>query len=175
MNHDKVLRLALQDPNAIIAKSHFRKQRTWKFCFMADEKAAYWWKAIAKKPIVSKPLIPEMRLLRECITDIYGDSEHLQHLFIALYMSRWSKLAPHQDDEFSFFLKAFEDVIATFGGAPRVLAVGPACQYMKMRRFPPFKINCSSSNIVRMLPIANELFVHTKLPSSSDSPSITYT
>ena len=125
----------------------------------------------------SHSLTEDLCLLRKCLTEMMPSTSNLKLCLNAFYPGPSSMLAPHQDDELIKYLKDLEDVACAFAGAPRQLAMGPHCQWKhkKMKRFPPFTVHCSASNVVRIRPIANLLFVHAKLRSNSSTPSHTFT
>ena len=174
---DKKMKEVLENLPATIDTSKFHNHNTWKSATFSEEKLAYWWPSIRKKPHLSDPLSAELRALRSHLTRMMPTTAKLNLCLNAFYPGPNSRLAPHQDDELFDYLMCHEDVACTFTGASRKLAIGPVCQWKskKMKRFPPFEFNCSQNNVIRMTPIANMLFAHSKLKSKSSEPSHTFT
>ena len=157
--------------------SRFRDHTSWKSATYSNSRLAYWWSHIKDDPLISQPLTDDLCTLRQCLTDMMPTTSKLNLCLNAFYPGPTSMLAPHQDKELRKWLGELEDVACAFAGAPRQLALGPNCQWRdkQRKRFPPFKVHCSSSNVVRIRPIANLLFVHAKLQSTNPAPSHTFT
>ena len=168
---DAALTESLENLPKSLNPSLFRFEKNWAFALFGPRPAAYWWHQIRRSPLISQPLAPELQGAKDSISKIFADSNELTDMLVAGYAKN-QKLGFHQDKELKKWLGSFEDVILFFAGTPRLLAFRPVGRrHGKSRDLVKFL--CSSSNVIRIHPLANELFLHSKMPS--DSPLYSYT
>ena len=176
---DPTLLNCIQALHVEINAQSFESAKTWQFQLFGETDGLYWWNNLMK-PLRTQPLTPLMSRLYELMTEKYDKTRSLNALLAVKYLWPNNMVNAHRDRVGYNYFGCAEDLKMFFSGHPRPLAFGPHClnkrgNTVDVCRQLPFQILCSPATTVRVLPLANEILVHSKIPYPNASLSYTYT
>ena len=125
----------------------------------------YFWDDLTRTPPFVSSLTPEHLLtFQNLLWSIFPQARKSLECLTSEYVRSRDSLNFHSDKALFRFLRRFEFVILNFLGASRTLAIRPQPPHHHTTKF---FIECSEMNTVVLTPMANEIFQHSKLPTSN--------
>ena len=133
--------------------------------FAQKQGLVYFWDDLTRTPPFESSLTPEHLLsFQNTLLDIFPQALKSLECLTSEYVRSRDMLTFHCDKALFRCLRRFEFVILNFLGASRTLAVRPKPPHHRTEKF---FIECTEANTVVLTPMANELFQHSKLPTSN--------
>ena len=156
-----------------ILVSDLVRDSTWSYSFFGKPDRVYWWRAGRRVvTLLSSPPPLSLSLLKSALEEPFPILEHLTEILPAVYRQS-QHLNWHQDRTGERFFGHPEIVQLFFFGHPRALKFKPSCFSVAHNLKMVINVQCSEDTTIRLTPMGNTFFKHSKARSNSMTPSVT--
>ena len=167
------LRPLLSSVAAEILEAPLVHDSTWSYSFFGKPRHVYWWNAGRRVvTLVTTPPPQSLSLLKTALKETFPILEHLTEILPAVY-GQSQHLNWHRDRTGERFFGHPETVQLFFSGHPRALKFKPTCSSVAQQPRMVISVQCSEDITIRLTPMGNTFFKHSKARSNSLASSVT--
>ena len=146
---------------------------TWSYSFFGKPKHVYWWHAGRRVvTLMTTPPPQSLSLLQTALKEPFPILEYLTEILPAVY-GQSQHLNWHRDRTGEKFFGHPETVQLFFSGQPRALKFKPTSSSVAQKLRMVISVQCSEGITIRLTPMGNTFFKHSKARSNSRTSSVT--